>query len=144
MAYINQAPREFAKQSAAFKKAHPSLDSLPSSEYTMQPATTSETQVPWEDQNMYLLPQSTGFSVMHAKRGFFVSFLLHGIPVADEAATGVGLTQPKFDCYWLNAFKYGYTEPSMREFHGNLNPLDMITPQMVNFGNPTAGNVVIA
>ena len=37
MAYINQAPREFAKQSAAFKKAHPSLDSLPSSEYTMQP-----------------------------------------------------------------------------------------------------------
>lgn len=37
MAYINQAPREFAKQSAAFKKAHPSLDSLRSSEYTMQP-----------------------------------------------------------------------------------------------------------
>ena len=37
MAYINQAPREFAKQSAAFKKAHPSLDSLPSDEYTMQP-----------------------------------------------------------------------------------------------------------
>lgn len=37
MAYINQAPREFAKQSAAFKKAHHSLDSLPSSEYTMQP-----------------------------------------------------------------------------------------------------------
>lgn len=37
MAYINQAPREFAKQSAAFKKAHPSLDSLSSDEYTMQP-----------------------------------------------------------------------------------------------------------
>ena len=37
MAYINQAPREFAKQSAAFKKANPSLDTLPSSEYTMQP-----------------------------------------------------------------------------------------------------------
>ena len=37
MAYINQAPREFAKQSAAFKKAHPSLGTLPSSEYTMQP-----------------------------------------------------------------------------------------------------------
>ena len=37
MAYINQAPREFAKQSAAFKKAHPSLDSLSAAEYTMQP-----------------------------------------------------------------------------------------------------------
>ena len=37
MAYINQAPREFAKQSAAFKKAHPSLDALSASAYTMQP-----------------------------------------------------------------------------------------------------------
>lgn len=37
MAYINQAPREFAKQSAAFKKAHPSLDDLSAEEYTMQP-----------------------------------------------------------------------------------------------------------
>lgn len=37
MAYINQAPREFAKQSAAFKKAHPTLADLPQGEYTMQP-----------------------------------------------------------------------------------------------------------
>lgn len=37
MAYINQAPREFAQQSAAFKKANPSLDTLSAAAYTMQP-----------------------------------------------------------------------------------------------------------
>lgn len=37
MPYINQAPREFAKQSAAFKKLHPSLDTLHAPSYTMQP-----------------------------------------------------------------------------------------------------------
>jgi DNA ligase-1 len=37
MAYINQAPREFAKQSASFKKANPTLEGLHPSEYTMQP-----------------------------------------------------------------------------------------------------------
>lgn len=37
MAYINQAPREFAKQAAAFKKKHATLADLPAHEYTMQP-----------------------------------------------------------------------------------------------------------
>ena len=36
MSYINQAPRELSKQSAAFKKKHPTFDTLPAG-YTMQP-----------------------------------------------------------------------------------------------------------
>lgn len=36
MSYINQAPRELSKQSAAFKKKHPTFAALPEG-YTMQP-----------------------------------------------------------------------------------------------------------
>lgn len=63
-------------------------------------------------------------------RGFFVSFLLHGIPARAEDSLSVGLTQPKFDIYWLNAYKYGWRDPNYREYHVNPNPLESDQPSV--------------
>lgn len=106
-----------------------------STEYTLQPDTTS-TAAPrsWSQPPTYYLdPKDTGASVMARGRGFFVSFLLHGIPartVVENVETGVSLTMPKFDIYWLNAYKYGWRDPNYREYHVNPNPLEAEQPTM--------------
>nr|QXP07741.1 MAG: putative capsid protein [Arizlama virus] len=141
---VNWAPMECKRFIFKFKR-RVSIDHM--SEYTMSPATSNANPNQWEDNPYYLLPVNSGFSEMHAKRGFFVSFLMHGIPVSGATPNEgvVGLTQPKMDLYWLNAYKYGWQAVNKREYHVSTpNPLGSITPQMVNFGNPTAGNVVTA
>lgn len=108
-------------------------------EYTLQPSTSASTQT-WADPNsLYLTPSDSGFSYMHRSRGFFVSFLMHGIPARDAGDATVGLTQPKMDMYWLNAYKYSWSAINRREFHVNPNPLGAITPQIVQMFTPTAG-----
>lgn len=104
-------------------------------EYTLQPATTSALPPRnWQQGAVYYLdPLETGAAVMARGRGFFVSFLLHGIPartVVSGAPTGVSLTMPQFDIYWLNAYKYGWRDPNFREFHVNPNPLEAQQPTM--------------
>lgn len=104
-------------------------------EYTLQPDTTGTSPVHFlgSDPIYYLDPLDTGNMVMARGRGFFVSFLVHGIPartVVDEVETGVSLTMPKFDIYWLNAYKYGWRDPTYREYHVNPNPLEAQQPTM--------------
>lgn len=132
------APMECKKFTFKMKKRF-TIDC--NSEYSLQPSTTAvgggQT---WHDiDNMYLTAQETGFSYMHRGRGFFTSFLLHGIPARDSTDTSVGLTQPKMDLFWLNAYKYSWTPVNRREFHVNSNPLASITPQIVQLFTPTAG-----
>lgn len=102
------------------------------SEYTMQPATTATAPpVPFLDTPQYYLqPKDTGASVMWRGRGFNLSFLVHGVPARSEDNLSVGLTPPKFDMYWINAFKYGWQDPTYREFHVNPNPLEEQIPTM--------------
>jgi len=94
-------------------------------EYTLQPDTTT-TAPPVSfvsTPTYYVTPQQTGFAEMHAKRGFFVSFKIHGIPVRNAAATEVSFTEPAMDIYWLSAYKYGWSVPGYREYHASGNPL---------------------
>lgn len=104
------------------------------SEYTIQPATGTINPLEppnWLQQpRYYLQPKDTGNSIMARGRGFFVSFLLHGIPARAEDSLSVGLTQPKFDIYWLNAYKYGWRDPNYREYHVNPNPLESDQPSV--------------
>lgn len=122
---VNWAPMECKKFIFKMKK-HISIDTA--TEYTGGPATTAAAFVDYTNPGPFswvITPTGTGFAEMHAKRGFFVSFLLHGIPARDADDLGVGLTQPKMDLYWLNAYKYGWSELSRREFHVSTpNPLN--------------------
>lgn len=111
-------------------------------DYTMMPATSTGIPTPFivnPVTTWYVNAVSSGFSEMHQRRGFFVSFLVHGIPARDEAGTTIGLTAPAFDMYWLNAYKYGWSSPGRREYHVNVpNPLGEVEPQVAipGFGTP--------
>lgn len=137
---VDWAPMECKK--FIFKmKRRVNLDTA--TDYTMMPATTSDVPTPFVTNpvsSWYVNADSTGFSEMHARRGFYVSFLVHGIPARDEANTSIGLTAPSFDMYWLNAYKYGWSSPGRREYHVNTpNPLGEITPIVAipGFGTPS-------
>lgn len=125
---VTWAPMECKK--FIFKMRRPiNIDTA--TEYTLNPATTTEATVAFTQpgpNSWVITPNGTGFQEMHARRGFFVSFILHGIPARDADDTSVGLTQPKMDIYWLNAYKYGWSELARREFHVNSpNPLGVFT-----------------
>lgn len=142
MKKVDWGPMECKKFVFKFKRSF-TIDCT--SEYTLQPSTTT---VPgtgvWETTpDIYLTPSDSGFAYMHKSRGFFVSFLMHGIPARDATSTNVGLTQPNMDMYWLNAYKYGWTTPNKKEFHVNPNPLAAIAPQIVQMFSPVAGPVVV-
>lgn len=122
------APQECKK--FIFKKRGFSLDMT--SEYTLQPATSAD-QTTWPANyavvfpSLYAVPTDTGFAEMHARRGMYISFLCNGIPAATTpqgpTPDAVTLTQPYFDMFWLNAYKYGWSPHNFREFHSNTNPL---------------------
>lgn len=129
MQNVTWAPME-CKQFRFKMKKNVTIDLA--SEYTMQPATTASAYPRpfFETPTYYLAPKDTGASVMHRGRGFSLSFLLHGIPARSEDNLSVGLTQPKFDLFWLNAYKYGWTDPTFREYHVNPNPLEVAVPNV--------------
>lgn len=129
MKEITWAPME-CKQFRFKMRKNVSVDIA--SEYTLSPATTaSSLPRPFlDDPTYYLNAKDTGMSVMGRGRGFFLSFLLHGIPARSEDNLSVGLTQPKFDLFWLNAYKYGWQDPNYREFHVNQNPLESEVPSV--------------
>lgn len=142
MKKVDWAPMECKKFVFKFKRGF-TIDCT--SEYTLQPSTAT---VPgtgvWETTpDIYLTPSDSGFAYMHKSRGFFVSFLMHGIPARDATGTQIGLTQPNMDMYWLNAYKYGWNTPNKKEFHVNPNPLATIAPQIVQMFSPVAGPVVV-
>lgn len=126
---VNWAPMECKKFIFKMKK-NITIDTA--TEYTGAPATTAAEFVDWTVPGPWswvITPTGTGFAEMHAKRGFFVSFLLHGIPARNATESAVGLTQPKMDIYWLNAYKYTWSELNRREFHVSApNPLGTDPP----------------
>lgn len=103
-----------------------------STEYTMQPGTTNPINwpVPFaEPPTYYVTPKDTGFSEMHRGRGMFVSFLAHGIPVSSDpntAPTQMTLTNPMFDMFYTNAYKYAWSPLTQREYHSNANPISAV------------------
>lgn len=138
---VTWAPMECKKFTFKMKKR---INIDTSSEYTLRPATANlgGGNIPFQygGANDWMVSASqTGFAEMHAKRGFFVSFLMHGIPARADEDGGVGLTQPKMDMYWLNAYKYGWSSPGRREFHVSTpNPLGAVTPFVAIPGFGTA------
>lgn len=139
MKNVTWAPMECKKFIFKMRKSF-SIDAL--SEYSLSPSTSSLT-ADWTEPGIYLSPSDTGFSYMHKGRGFFVSFLLHGIPARDATDSTIGLTQPNMDLYWLNAYKYSWNTPSRREYHVNPNPLAVAAPNIVQMFSPTPGAVVL-
>lgn len=142
---VTWAPMECKKFTFKMKKR---INIDTSAEYTMRPATgdllagglTGNNPAQYGGALDWMLSsQQSGFSEMHPRRGFFVSFLLHGIPARADDDGGVGLTQPKMDMYWLNAYKYSWSSPNRREFHVSTpNPLGAITPFVAIPGFGTA------
>lgn len=128
---ITWAPMECKKFIFKFRKPI-TIDTA--TEYTCQPATTAAAFVPFQQagaNSWVITSNGTGFQEMHAKRGFFASFLLHGIPARSADDLEIGLTQPKMDIYWLNAYKYSWSELARREFHvSSPNPLGNVAPSV--------------
>lgn len=129
---VNWAPMECKKFIFTMRKRI-TIDTA--SEYTAEPATsqvaTSAGDTPFTVTNPLswaISARDTGFAEMHARRGFYVSFLVHGIPARNAADNAIGLTQPNLDVYWYNAYKYGWSALNKREFHvSSPNPLSAIT-----------------
>lgn len=135
---VTWGPQECKKFTFKMRKSF-SIDAY--TEYTLRPATSpNPSLLGWDTTaNFYTQPTQSGFAEMHAKRGFYVSFMLHGVPARDSADTTVGLTQPKMDMFWLNAYKYSWSDPTRREWHmGGDNPLGSVVPQ---FAIPGFGTV---
>jgi len=123
---IMWAPMECKK--FVFSRKRPvSLDL--ETEYTMQPATTSSTNFPVNFVHapvFYAVPTDSGFADMHKGRGMYVSFLCNGIPVRTDpgdAPVQVTMTQPVFDIHYINAYKYGWSPNTYRQWTTNQNPL---------------------
>jgi len=133
-----------------FKKRGFSLDLA--SEYTLQPGTTEQGNWPVyygaPNANLYLLPVDSGFAEMHARRGMYISFLCNGIPASTDpigpVPDAVTLTQPFFDMFWINAYKYGWSPHTYREYHTNANPLidDVAQLAIPMPGSTSAGPVI--
>lgn len=149
---LKWAPMECKK--FLFKKRGFGLDLA--TEYTMQPATTNPTNYPveWNAGTVpptayYVTPVQTGFETMHQRRGFFVSFLAHGIPCSSDPTaqpTQMTLTAPMFDMYYINAYKYGWSPHTYRETHFNANPLSAVLDPWMAIPMPGAiqsGGVVL-
>jgi hypothetical protein len=138
---ITWAPMECKKLTFKFKKR---INIDTSSEYTFRPATSELPDNVTTFQfggalDWTATPALTGFDEMHAKRGFFVSFIMHGIPARATENGPIGLTQPNMDLYWINAYKYGWSSPGRREFHVSTpNPLGSGVPVVAIPGFGTA------
>lgn len=128
---VTWAPMECKKFTFKLKKR---INIDTSSEYTLRPATSAlpAGSAPFAyggALDWVITSSQTGFSEMMPRRGFFVSFMLHGIPARGDNDVSVGLTQPKMDMYWINAYKYAWSSPGKREFHVSTpNALAATTP----------------